>query len=49
MSMVIECPCGVVLREVDVDHVVRSAQNHARQAHDMELTTAQAQDMAHPE
>lgn len=49
MSMVIECPCGVVLREDDVDGVVRSAQTHARQTHDMDLTNAQARDMAHPE
>lgn len=49
MSMVIECPCGVVLREADVDDVVRTAQTHSRETHDMELTTAQARDMAHPE
>ncbi len=48
MAMVIECPCGVVLREDDAERVVASAQVHARQTHDMDLSEEQAREMAHP-
>jgi predicted small metal-binding protein len=49
MSKVIECPCGVVLRDDDDDALVATAQNHARETHQMELSQEQARDMAHPE
>lgn len=49
MSVVIECPCGVVLREDGVEEVVGAAQRHARETHDMQLSDEQAREMAHPE
>lgn len=49
MSVVIECPCGVVLREDDVERVVGTAGEHARRTHEMELSEEQARDMAHVE
>lgn len=47
-SQLIECPCGTVLRGDDVDHVVREAQRHAKEVHEMELTVEQATGMARP-
>lgn len=47
-SMVIECPCGVVLRSDDEPGVMAAAQQHARQTHDMELSDQQAREMARP-
>ena len=49
MSVVIECPCGVVLREDEVDEVVGVAREHALRTHDMELSEQQARDMVHVE
>ena len=48
MDQVIECPCGTVLRAVDVGAVVVEAQTHAKQVHDMDLTEQQAAAMARP-
>lgn len=48
MTMVIECPCGVVLRGADEEGVVASAQEHARSTHDMDLSDEQAHGMARP-
>lgn len=47
-SMVIECPCGVVLRGDDEATVVAAAQEHAGQTHDMALSDEQARSMARP-
>ena len=44
----IECPCGTVLRGVDVDDVVAEAQQHAKSVHDMDLSDEQARSMARP-
>lgn len=44
----IQCPCGFVLHGRDDDEVVRAAQEHAREVHDMELTREQALAMARP-
>lgn len=49
MAMVIECTCGTVLREADTDSVVAAAQTHAREVHDMDMTTEQARDMVRAE
>lgn len=45
---VIECPCGVVLTAEDTDDVVRIAQEHADEVHQMELSDEQARSMARP-
>jgi predicted small metal-binding protein len=47
-SMVIECPCGVVLRGENEPGVVAAARQHARQTHDMDLSDDQAREMARP-
>jgi predicted small metal-binding protein len=49
MPKVIQCPCGVMIRAADVDQVVSKAQVHAKEAHGMELTRAQALAMARSE
>ena len=45
---VIECPCGVVLRGSDDEETIASAQKHAKDNHDMELSHDQALAMARP-
>lgn len=49
MSKVIHCPCGHVVRGAGDDELVRNAQEHAQEVHDMELTTEQALSMARPD
>jgi predicted small metal-binding protein len=49
MTKVIHCPCGHVLRAESDEEVIRLAQEHAKQAHDMELSIEQALSMARPE
>lgn len=44
----IQCPCGYTLHGRDDDEVVRAAQEHAREVHEMELTREQALAMARP-
>lgn len=45
----IQCPCGYTLHGKDDEEVVRAAQQHAQQAHEMELTREQALAMARPD
>lgn len=45
---IIQCPCGAVLEGADDDQVVATAQAHAAEVHQMELTTDQALSMARP-
>jgi hypothetical protein len=47
-AKVIECPCGVVLRGTTDDETIASAQLHARENHEMELSRDQALAMARP-
>lgn len=47
-GMVIECPCGVVLRGDDESGVMTQAQDHAKQTHDMDLSDDQARGMLRP-
>lgn len=47
-EMLIECPCGVVLRGANESAVIAAAQEHAGQTHDMILSDEQARAMAHP-
>jgi len=49
MTKVINCPCGVVLRAPTDDEVVRLAQQHAKEAHSMDVTREEALAMARPE
>jgi hypothetical protein len=49
MTKVIHCPCGVVLRAADERRLVALAQQHAHEAHRLELTEEQALAMAQPE
>ena len=48
MQKVINCPCGVVVRAGTEDELVKRAQEHAREVHQMELTREQALSMATP-
>jgi len=48
MEKIITCPCGVVLRAKTDDELVKKAQEHAKAVHDMDLSRAQALDMARP-
>ena len=49
MTKVIQCPCGFVISESDEDSLVKSAQEHARGSHGMELSREQALAMAKPQ
>ena len=48
MKKVIQCPCGSVIEGRDDEDVVRKAQEHAKQVHQMDLTRDQALAMARP-
>ena len=48
MSKVIRCPCGFVVRAESDNALVAKAQEHAMQAHGMELTPEEAMSMAQP-
>lgn len=47
-ARVIECPCGVVLEGATTDEVVDAAQEHAQEAHELELSRESAIAMARP-
>lgn len=47
-AKVIECPCGAVINGESADDVVSKAQTHAKETHDMELSSEQALSMARP-
>lgn len=47
-GLVVECPCGVVIREVSQERLITEVHDHARQVHDMDLDDGQIMDMAHP-
>ena len=48
MEKVINCPCGFVLKAENDDQLVRMAQKHASEVHQMDLTREQALAMAKP-
>lgn len=48
MEKVINCSCGVAIRGEDEDHMVATAQQHAKEVHDMDLSAEQAQGMIQP-
>jgi predicted small metal-binding protein len=49
MAKVIHCPCGYTMREPSEEEVVQRAQNHARDAHNLQLTRDEALAMIEPE
>lgn len=48
MEKVINCSCGVAIRGTDEDEMVATAQQHAREVHDMDLSREQASGMIQP-
>lgn len=48
MTKVIKCDCGFVVRGANDDELVRAAQTHATEAHQMDITAEQALSMAEP-
>jgi predicted small metal-binding protein len=48
MAKVINCECGVVVRGDTDDDLVASAQQHAREAHQMEITRDQVLSLTKP-
>lgn len=48
MAKVIRCDCGFVVRGETDDELVSNAQQHAKQAHSMEITREQALAIAEP-
>jgi predicted small metal-binding protein len=48
MTKVIRCSCGSIIRGASEDELVAKAQQHAKEAHGMELTREQALSMAQP-
>lgn len=48
MNKVIRCPCGFVATAESDKSLVAKAQEHAKQAHGMELTPEEALSMAEP-
>jgi len=48
MQKVITCPCGFVLKGESDDDVVKKAQAHAKEVHQMDLSRDQALAMAKP-
>jgi predicted small metal-binding protein len=49
MAKSIQCDCGYVARGETDDELVADAQKHAREVHDMEITTEQVLAMARHE
>ena len=49
MTKILNCDCGRVLRGDSDDELVAAAQQHAREAHGMELTRDQVLSLAVPE
>jgi predicted small metal-binding protein len=48
MTKIIKCDCGYVVRGDTDEELVTAAQNHARETHDMDLTSDQVLAMAEP-
>ncbi len=44
----VSCDCGKTLREETDDELVRAVQEHAREAHEMDLTREEVLAMAKP-
>lgn len=44
-ARIVRCSCGVELRDADENSLVRETQNHARGAHQLELSDEQVRSM----
>jgi predicted small metal-binding protein len=49
MGKVIACECGVTIRGATDDEIVANGQEHARSAHNLDLTRDQVLAIAQPE
>jgi predicted small metal-binding protein len=47
-QLIVECPCGVVIRAESEARLVPAVQRHASEVHDMQLDDQQVLDMARP-
>lgn len=47
-QFIVECPCGVVIREASTATLIAVVQDHASQVHGMTLDDDQVLDMARP-
>lgn len=45
MGKVVRCTCGVELRDQDEGQLIQRVQEHAREAHELELSPDQVRDM----
>ena len=45
MSKVVRCTCGVEIRDADETRLVTRVQQHAREAHDLDLSDEQVRAM----
>ena len=45
MSKVVRCACGVELRDQNETELIRLVREHARQAHELDLSEEQIRDM----
>jgi predicted small metal-binding protein len=48
VNKVIRCPCGSIIKGDSEEALVSNAQQHAKEAHGMELSREQALSMAQP-
>ena len=49
MTKVIKCDCGYVVRGGSDDELIKAAQAHAKEVHEMDLNPEQVLAMAEPE
>jgi predicted small metal-binding protein len=49
MTKVIQCPCGFVITESEDEVLIKTAQEHAKAAHGMDMSREQALAMAKPQ
>ena len=49
MQKVINCPCGAIVRGDSDEDVVKKAQQHAKDVHQMDLSREQALAMVRPQ
>lgn len=47
-QFIVECPCGVVIRQASTASLITVVQEHAAQVHGMTLDEEQVMDMARP-
>lgn len=45
MEKIVRCSCGIELRDRDEVHLIRQVQQHAKEAHDLDLSDEQVRAM----